>query len=540
MKSTFLLATLFCSISSLTDYHKTSLQLYNQNKLNDAGRFAVEVQRLDYLSNEKNEVVAEKLSDIILSFDVKLDNNGEPTVLANVTVFKLGVPVELGLNNVQIEAGVVMKMKEGERPETAESFDVGLIDLQVQVIAEQVDLAGLVDITRLTIIEKVTEVNGVEVVQSETMQQVFEIKEHKISSKLPCKAMHPKMAIMGSHSEEGTKPSGCNAQRLLQWIESKPLAVKIVFNLLSGIFLGILTLIFFQIMYKLFTFAGYQRVSDEDDDGKILKNISLSPKEVEAGYFLEKENLPKYNDRVQANLDLPKNYFKSFKTEKEDGSDEEELELTFGFDLSNFLTCLGVFENLISSLRITCPKDLSELVLTMEDKGNITVATIKTFEAEIGDDLNDLFTDFPIIGSIIIQAEYLKETFLELDVTSENVFFSFNNENNKSFFKIFAKGLSGEADIKFNKNSEVVENFNCQRAISATYKLNQLHTSFKALSLSTKICIRINKKGFLSFQLMIPKNLQMTNQSYIFSEYIFSPMVDNELDNESQTDAVDR
>ncbi|KAJ3111843.1 hypothetical protein HDU96_005295 [Phlyctochytrium bullatum] len=149
----------------MDDVHATSLDLYAVNALEDGGRFAISVSREDDLV-EKGDVVAARFADIIMMFDVT--PKGEVTVNDKV--------VPMGLTNIEIEAGTVTGVTAAganfSREDLEDAFDVGVVSVQVLAVSERVEVDGE-EVNRITIAERVFELNGNAVVQGDVDETVL-------------------------------------------------------------------------------------------------------------------------------------------------------------------------------------------------------------------------------------------------------------------------------------------------------------------------------------------------------------------------------
>lgn len=77
-------------------------------------------------------------------------------------------------------------------------------------------------------------------------------------------------------------------------------------------------------------------------------------------------------------------------------------------------------------------------------------------------------------------------------------------------------GSFGETEIKFDKDSDVIDSFDTVQNVSVSYNFSLFKYCVKALSTSKKTCIRINHDGILSLQFMIP----LSNESrFTFIEF---------------------
>ena len=80
-----------------------------------------------------------------------------------------------------------------QQQEAAEKlFDVGIIGVSIDATKKSVMVEGF-EVTRIVIVETVTEISGFKVKQSKAMQQLFEIKQGNVVAHppSPCSASHP-------------------------------------------------------------------------------------------------------------------------------------------------------------------------------------------------------------------------------------------------------------------------------------------------------------------------------------------------------------
>lgn len=171
----------------LNDYHETSVDFMQlPDEMTPYPHFLVEVNRHDILTDVKDgesdseQVVAQKLTHIVLAFDVSPKNK-------DVTVN--GVPVPMGISHLSIEADKLQLLKKPQaiaqdgagkkidmsKEQLMDAMDRGVIGISLNVEAETVAIADGVQVQRFKIAELITEVNGVEVEQHRLMQQILEV-----------------------------------------------------------------------------------------------------------------------------------------------------------------------------------------------------------------------------------------------------------------------------------------------------------------------------------------------------------------------------
>jgi len=168
--------------------------------------FAVTVERVDDLVDDDGRIIAERIMDVKLNFDINDDD-----VLVN------GVPVNLGLSTIQVETDVLMAPLARAAGLTADdvkpAFDTGIVKLKVKAQAEEILVDALeladasndgqasaittdgddnnnsnnndnvpVDVTetllkvrRIVVTARILEINGHEIVQTDLIGQVIDI-----------------------------------------------------------------------------------------------------------------------------------------------------------------------------------------------------------------------------------------------------------------------------------------------------------------------------------------------------------------------------
>lgn len=190
----FLLSALLATSAIASPVHyadvsRTSVDLQSPDYVNP--HFTLTVNRVDDLVAPSGDIVAERRTAVQLSFDIGVasEDGGEPDLTLN------GVPLKAGLANAVVsvkaalgfdpEATGVIKadgsgIDRAAAQDLADSFDVGLVKVQVSVVAEKGLLRSsddpvLPDIPalRFTLLERVLEVNGKSVSEAEVGEHVF-------------------------------------------------------------------------------------------------------------------------------------------------------------------------------------------------------------------------------------------------------------------------------------------------------------------------------------------------------------------------------
>ncbi|KAJ2848868.1 checkpoint clamp complex protein Rad1 [Coemansia brasiliensis] len=160
----------------------------------------------------------------------------------------------------------------------------------------------------------------------------------------------------------------------------------------------------------------------------------------------------------------------------------------------------------------------TDFELMLEERGVISVCRMATFVPESSVDLD--FSGSPVIQQLIIRSEWLRDAFNELDPTSETVGISMAPQ--APFFSISTTGDNGSTEMTYSKDERILDSFFCSEEQENRYKLAQILRCKHALSLSDKTKIRVNQRGFLSFQFMIPTDADVSFVNFLFAPQILS------------------
>lgn len=258
------------ALPSLSDFHKSSLELYSSGRLADDGRFAIKVKREDHLV-DKSEKIADRFVEVIVKFDVSTDGK----LMVN------GVHVPMGLHNIKVEAVTVTKIytksaksHNMDKATIKKAFDIGLVSLDIKAVTEKVTVGGM-EIIRLTLVEKITQISGKVVKQSKVMQQIFDIHGVKITRNPPSiidssnDLAHLLSSVHhDSHSNDKKThlishiaskiAHGCRISSAVKWLHEQSPLVRLLVILIFGGFFA-LTLV---VVGKLFSLM-FINVSEE-------------------------------------------------------------------------------------------------------------------------------------------------------------------------------------------------------------------------------------------------------------------------------------
>ncbi|KAI9498764.1 hypothetical protein BDB00DRAFT_783864 [Zychaea mexicana] len=133
----------------------------------------VTVTRTDDLVDDDGSILAERIMAVQVTFDV-IENQ----------LHCNGVPIEIGVSNIQVEAQIASNPEkltiasEQDAALLVDSFDIGLATVEVTAtLMEELKTEDGLTLRRLSVQERITEINGQDVVQTEAGQQILDMYE---------------------------------------------------------------------------------------------------------------------------------------------------------------------------------------------------------------------------------------------------------------------------------------------------------------------------------------------------------------------------
>lgn len=200
-------------------------------------------------------------------------------------------------------------------------------------------------------------------------------------------------------------------------------------------------------------------------------------------------------------------------------------ESTFCINLNVLQECLTIFGSSsvsATSVRMVYGGYGCPLILTLCEDNITTDCCIKTQESD--ETLDFEFCAANVVNKIVLRADCLRDAFNELDATAEVIEITMSPE--KPYLRLSTSGYCGRTDNAIHKDSDMVESFQCSETQINQYRLSLLKPSEKAINLASKICIRTDHRGFLSFQYMIKNE----SGQICFVEYYCCPSKDMDGD----------
>ncbi|KAG0167376.1 hypothetical protein DFQ30_006133 [Apophysomyces sp. BC1015] len=251
----------------LQDSSVTSVDL-SESPINGKGdeHLYVTVTRVDDLMDDDGSILAERVMAVQVTFDV-IENE----------LHCNGVPVQIGVSNIQVEAQVAANpakitiASEEDAALLQDSFDIGLATVEVTAaIVEEHKTEDGMSFRRISVQEKITEINGKEVVQTEAGQQLLDVFENGSTYKWSVDPLTGFLLPESTGSNDALLASdeqttGCAGaflvEPLLGWWHSQNTVVH--FGVMTVVFSLLLGIIYF--VRQLVAIGEYEPVSTEHD-----------------------------------------------------------------------------------------------------------------------------------------------------------------------------------------------------------------------------------------------------------------------------------
>jgi hypothetical protein len=173
----------------MLDVHDTELEFMPLPTLDPRDdSFLIRIQRIDDLTDDaETEILAERIQSVELAFDIAdgyLTCNGEY--------------VPAGVSQLEVTANTLTLFTTADGQE--EKFDKGIVGVHLDVTVEDVPVDDGLKLRRITVHERITEINGEQVDQNDIVQQVLEV--------LPNGAVlrHAPMLMDAASAESDAKP----------------------------------------------------------------------------------------------------------------------------------------------------------------------------------------------------------------------------------------------------------------------------------------------------------------------------------------------
>ncbi|WVF71893.1 hypothetical protein IAT40_006703 [Kwoniella sp. CBS 6097] len=178
-----------------------------------------------------------------------------------------------------------------------------------------------------------------------------------------------------------------------------------------------------------------------------------------------------------------------------------------------------------------------EVLLTDESRGPTTNCQLRTLEPE--ELMNAQFDQDNLALYLIMKSEWFRDALLDLPISSTRITListppkeappteqpgatissngRYRHRAEVGQFRIEAEGDFGKTELDYPNDKEVMDKFECEERVQFSYHSSHFALLSRALHQSVKICLQIEKTGFLCVQIMMPleKNMDMGGHSGI-------------------------
>ncbi|CAF3348276.1 unnamed protein product [Rotaria socialis] len=202
-------------------------------------------------------------------------------------------------------------------------------------------------------------------------------------------------------------------------------------------------------------------------------------------------------------------------------------QVRFRFHLETVLNCLNIFgvpldpvthEPLPTNVAVQIhyrENQTHPLQLYLEEDGVITECLIKVL-----DDTDTIDFDFQtenIVSKVVFKASGFKEALSEIDLKADCIELFITQD--VPHFRLIANGCGGSTSVDITQDSPVMDTFLCTEPVHNRYKTQFFQYILRALSIASKLSLRIDAAGILCAQFLI--YTEKDKPSLV--EYFFGP-----------------
>lgn len=169
-----------------------------------------------------------------------------------------------------------------------------------------------------------------------------------------------------------------------------------------------------------------------------------------------------------------------------------------------FMEALNMFTGNTSVLRMWYDGEGSPLMVCQEDEGIVVQAAIRTLNLQSMLDFE--FTNTYVMCKAILSPTPIKEILRDLDNSAETVMLIFT----QNYIAFYTVGELGKIKIELPANAPHTEHLTCkEERVCFQYRSIQIKRLAESVRLSNKVSLRIDQRGVLCVQLLIPQSDQM-------------------------------
>ncbi|KAF8162854.1 Rad1/Rec1/Rad17 [Crassisporium funariophilum] len=208
------------------------------------------------------------------------------------------------------------------------------------------------------------------------------------------------------------------------------------------------------------------------------------------------------------------------------GDDDSDDERGRGRGLDNYFAAGGPEKKTGMRLSYAGAGYPLTLIIAEDASGPTTTCEIATFTTD--DQLELDFDNSRTVLKIILKSSWLRDALSELDPSCEKLtFIGYPPPNpqeeptrsnhtagpttarqkqkaSKPMLRIQAGGTFGSTEMDYPNDRDVLETFECKKGVSFSYRFGHISRTLRALQSSTKTSLRIDDRGLLSLQFIMP------------------------------------
>ncbi|KAL9001034.1 MAG: hypothetical protein Q9169_000518 [Polycauliona sp. 2 TL-2023] len=172
------------------------------------------------------------------------------------------------------------------------------------------------------------------------------------------------------------------------------------------------------------------------------------------------------------------------------------------------------------------------LCVVLEESGVTTTCEMVTYEPEYHEEI-PLQRD-ALTLKIIMRSNWLHDAVNELSSTSPSRL-TIAASPSAPYLVLSSNGPLGSAAVEFSKDAQLLETFQVPKRTTNTYKYSLIRTAARAMSIASKVSIRVDEQGVLSLQFMI----EVEGIGISFVEFRFVPFLPEDGEDDEEVVPMD-
>ena len=173
------------------------------------------------------------------------------------------------------------------------------------------------------------------------------------------------------------------------------------------------------------------------------------------------------------------------------------------------------------SCRLMYTRQGSSLELVLQEAGLVTKCQFATFDSSQVDEIplqrNDLLL------KVIMRASWLHDAMSELSSTGPQKLIV-STSLQKPYLKLYSQGAYGSASVEFTQDPRFLETWQITEDSTHIYQFSSAKAAMKAMSIASKVSIRIDVHGVMSLQFMV----EVEGGMLCFVDYRALPQIQQE------------